>query len=234
MTGFTCRGCGKPNGVTESPVGIAAMIATMIRCDACEAEATAQEAAQRVEWNAEQQRQRVLTLPRALQEVKASESPAPKLAIDAAWTWAKDGGGLMLTGPIGTGKTYLAAAATRFMMGTRAVTWQSVPSMLINSTAAFTDTERAKAMKAITGTGPLVLDDLDKVKPSEWAAAQLFAAIDNRATAGAPLLITANLTPGGIADKFGGEIGPAIASRLVGYCDVVECAGEDARLRGAA
>lgn len=152
--------------------------------------------------------------------------------VTAARQWA-DGSlrGLFLCGPIGVGKTTLAAAATNQRLRDRGVRWALVPSLVAQS---FGD-QRAKEQAAavLTGTGALVLDDLDKVKAGEWVAAQLFAAIDSRITAGAPLLVTTNKNVGEIAEKFGGEFGDAIASRLVGYCGadgMLEMRGPDRRL----
>jgi DNA replication protein DnaC len=231
MSAFKCLGCGKPNGITDAPNMMAARLAKLIRCPDCAAKAEREEQDHQHERQAEHLRLRLLTLPRELRDVRAAKSPAPRSAVDAAWKWAGQGGGLMLVGPVGTGKTYLAAAAVRHMMRDRDVTWQSVPSMLTLAVAAFDDEGRKQAVRAITGRSALVLDDLDKMKPSEWTAAQLYAAIDNRVTSGAPLLVTANKTPAQLASHVGGEFGKAIASRLAGYCHVVECDGSDVRLR---
>jgi DNA replication protein DnaC len=150
----------------------------------------------------------------------------------AARRWADgDLRGLFLCGPIGVGKTTLAAAATVHRLRFRGVRWVLVPSLIAKS---FGD-QRAKEEVAavLTGKGALVLDDLDKVKAGDWVAAQLFAAIDSRITAGAPLLVTTNKDVGDIAVKFGSEFGDAIASRLVGYCGedgMHEMRGPDRRL----
>jgi DNA replication protein DnaC len=97
---------------------------------------------------------------------------------------------------------------------------------------AFGDEDRAAAVDAITGRGGLVLDDLDKVKPSEWACAQLLAAIDSRVQDDRSLLVTMNVTLGQLAEKLGPGWGDAIASRLAGYCEIVAVGGEDRRLNG--
>jgi DNA replication protein DnaC len=152
--------------------------------------------------------------------------------LAAARRWAAgELRGLFLCGPIGVGKTTLAAAATNQRLRDRGVRWALVPSLVAQS---FGD-DRAKAQAAaiLTGTGALVLDDLDKVKAGEWVAAQLFSAIDSRITAGAPLLVTTNKDVGEIAAKFGGDFGDSIASRLVGYCGsdgMHEMRGPDRRL----
>lgn len=79
------------------------------------------------------------------------------------------------------------------------------------------------------GTEALVLDDLDKARRSEYASEQLLCAIDKRITAGAPLLVTTNLMPSQLADRFPGY-GPMIVSRLRGYCETFLVEGPDRRL----
>lgn len=146
-------------------------------------------------------------------------------AFAAAREWA-DGklDGLMLFGPLGVGKTTLAAAAINVRLQRQPVQWASVPSLIAES---FGDQQaKERAARILTGSRPLVLDDLDKVKPNEWVASQLFAAIDNRLTAGTGLLVTTNLRNSEIAATFG----EAIASRLKGYCALREMTGPDRRL----
>jgi DNA replication protein DnaC len=91
---------------------------------------------------------------------------------------------------------------------------------------SFTDEGRAEAVRVLTGAGAVVLDDLDKCRPTDYGREQLFAAVDAREQAEAPLLVTTNLTPSEIGEQFG----DALMSRLAGYCRVVEVGGDDQRL----
>lgn len=148
-------------------------------------------------------------------------------AIQAAREWADAGHGLVLYGPTGVGKTRLAGtAAWQRVLDGKPVTWVSVAVLMAQLGAAFSDPDRRAAIEVLTGTGPLVLDDFDKVNPTEWARTQLFAAIDRRISADAPLLVTTNLKPAALREKFG----EAIASRLAG-CKTIELTGPDYRLR---
>lgn len=168
-------------------------------------------------------------LRRSLDDLQVTPRNTDALAKARAWV-AGELMGLLLTGPVGTGKTSIAAAAVWERQLHGPALWASVPIMLANYQRAFDDLERKGAVNAITGTGAIALDDLDKIKPTEATAGHLFSAIDARVVAGRRLLVTTNLTPGALAAKIGGDFGEAIASRLVGYCDVVQVGGDDRRL----
>jgi DNA replication protein DnaC len=141
-------------------------------------------------------------------------------AIVAAINWAnaapKEARGLYLWGPSGTGKTRVAATAAwhRMTAGGHSLRWVSVAVLLARLEGSFSDNDRQRLVGLLTGDGPIVLDDIDKVNPSEDKRAKLFAAIDTRVVAGVPMLITGNLSPA----KLESKLGEAIASRLLGYC----------------
>lgn len=169
------------------------------------------------------------TIPKALQAIPFAslDQAGNEAAFAAAEHWAQgELGGLVLTGPVGVGKTTLAAAAAwarRFP-----AQWASIPAVIAKS---FGDDEaRRQAAVALTDGRSIVLDDIDKVKAGDWVAAQLFTAIDSRISEGAPLLVTMNLNVGELAQAIGGRFGEAIASRLAGYCEIHEMVGQDRRL----
>lgn len=148
--------------------------------------------------------------------------------IEAARTWASGKGkrGILLHGRAGAGKTRLAATAAWERLQTRPIRYVSVAILIAQISASFSDKGRAEAVGVLVGKGPLVLDDLDKVAPSEWIRGQLFTAIDARVQAGSALLVTTNLEPVKLRERYG----EAITSRLLGYCDVHELVGPDYRL----
>jgi DNA replication protein DnaC len=180
--------------------------------------------------------ERAQTLPRALQSVDLDRLDRAGCgeAIDAARRWAICGDrGLLLVGPFGVGKTTIAAGAmlVRFACGGSGV-WASAPLLLARLGSGLGTPQREAALTVLTGTRPLVLDDLDKTRPTEYGAEQIFLAIDGAVTEERALLVTTNLRVSELAAKWPAPFGEAIASRLAGYCDVVVLSGGDRRLRG--
>jgi DNA replication protein DnaC len=164
-------------------------------------------------------------------------------AISAARTWAakervEGTPGLLIFGTKGAGKTRLAATACWQRLRSHSCRWVSWPVLLGQLLASFEDNDRKQAMSVLNGTQALILDDIarDDITVSDWAKNQLFVAIDKRVQAGSPLLLTTNLTgtarePDNPLAALAERLGDSIASRLAGYCRLVELPGEDQRLR---
>jgi DNA replication protein DnaC len=136
----------------------------------------------------------------------------------------------VVAGSVGVGKTWLVAAAAWALTEREPLRWFYVPTLFQRLALQFADDSREEALRALAGSQALVLDDLDKVRATEFAAGQLLGAIDTRVTGGAALLVTTNLGLDALADKFPDEYGYAIASRLAGYCEAFAIDGQDRRL----
>ncbi len=159
--------------------------------------------------------------------------------LQAARQWARgELKGLVLLGPIGVGKSTIAAAADIEYMGhnlDRATPrWINTVQALNDLSRGFSDARRLSAMDALDSKhAPLVLDDIDKAKPNANAAAILFGAVDACMTNRRSLIVTTNLLPSQLAVNWPKPHGEAIASRLAGYCDVHRVTGRDRRLVNA-
>lgn len=168
-------------------------------------------------------------------------------AFEAARIWAAGEGPLtlVLVGPVGTGKSTLAAAAFRRRMqpvwnenvgrpaGGRTGFWRSVPVLLAHLGLGFGNRSHDQALELLDGRRMLALDDIDKGRPTDYVAQHVFAAINGCYEQRSPLVVTANKTLGEIASHWGGDYGPAIASRLA-EGRVVEMGGPDRRLERSA
>ena len=146
--------------------------------------------------------------------------------IEAARRWA-DGEikGLLLAGPVGTGKTWTAAAAMRRFLLRRSCRWSPLSRMAVAMKAGFRNERREELMDLLLSpTMPIVIDDMDKSKPTDLID-MLFQAIDDRMTNGTPLLVTTNLNYAETVEQYG----EPIASRLTGYCETIRMEGQDRR-----
>lgn len=212
-----------------------------IICDGCadrlRAEAEREEQRDRERRHAEriERRIRVAGIPPALRSVDLdalAPTDGAADAIAAGRYWAGKGGGLLLTGPFGTGKTTIAAGALLLAAQRRDVRWLSAPLLMARLGSGLGTSQREQALDAITGREPLVLDDLDKTRPTEYGAEQIFLAVDGAVTSERALIVTTNLSLAQLAGKWPAPFGEAIASRLAGFCEVVRLGGADRRLNG--
>jgi IstB-like ATP binding protein len=169
-------------------------------------------------------------IPLALRGLPLPEDVSAAASAICAWARGDGRAGLTLAGQVGVGKTHAAAAAAWERVRLGPLRWFSVPVLFAQLGRSFSDEGRHDALGVLVGTEALVLDDLDKTRPSEYAAEQLFCAIDARVTADAALLITTNLALSELAERFPEPYGEAIVSRIVGYCDTFEMRGADRRL----
>ena len=148
------------------------------------------------------------------------------------------GTGVLLHGPVGTGKSHRAAelmrtwvAAHLFDEGVKSAAmpmWVNVPRWLY-------DTRRSWRNPSVVVPTPdqmlvprlLVLDDIGVEKPTDWALETLYVlvscAYDSASTA---LIVTSNLAPAALADR----IGARLVDRLVEMCAIVEVTGPSRRV----
>jgi len=154
-------------------------------------------------------------------------------ALEACEAWAAGKlRGVTLWGEVGRGKTVMAAAAAVQRARISRVRWLSVAELLLDLRMPFHAPEYARGMRAlkVAPNTALVLDDLDKLKPSENALQPLYVAVNGWIEAALPLLITSNRHPEELAEWMGETFGEPIASRIGGYGKVVQVGGRDRRM----
>lgn len=176
------------------------------------------------------------------------ESVAQERAFDAASEFGRQvvagnrPGCLFIAGDIGCGKTYLASCLCADLLRRgRHVQWCNMSDVLREIRRCFNNARvsEVEVLRQFTGPGVLVLDDLGKERPTEWAVEQLFCIINARYDKGRPMVVTTNyggeelvrrLTPRADADGYQDDTtARAIVDRLRGMSCVVVLEGESWR-----
>jgi|Wag4MinimDraft_11_1082651.scaffolds.fasta_scaffold05340_4 DNA replication protein DnaC len=145
--------------------------------------------------------------------------------------------GLLFTGPVGTGKTHLAAAiANELINKLYSVVFGNVTDIvtLIKSTyKADSELSEAEIIKMFTqDTDLLIIDDLGKENISEYTSTILYQIINRLYENEKPVIVTTNFNSAALRRKFG-EKGDAIVSRLAEMCEFIKIVGSDWRLKNA-
>lgn len=237
----TCHGCGStvtvpvPADIGGRALSYAQRIPVL--CDQCAEQADQVDRDREVQAKRREHQARIdrSGLPGALQgELLQRLTQQDPAVLAAARRWAAgDLAGLLLTGPVGAGKTTIAAAATWERLSQRGVLWRECPRLFAQLGTGLGSAARDDALAVLLDRGALVLDDLDKARPTEYGAEHMFAAIDARLTSSQPLLVTANLTLGELAERWPAPYGEAIASRLRATCQSCHVEGPDRRTTSA-
>lgn len=141
--------------------------------------------------------------------------------------------GMALIGPIGTGKTHLAASIANALLqtGKRVICMPSV-DMLAKIRATFKDDGNDdEIMNDLKTVDLLIIDDLGKEKATEWTSQTLYSIINARYENELPIIITTNyplknlvdrMTPNGSQDSI---TATAAVDRLFETCIEVPMLG---------
>ena len=112
--------------------------------------------------------------------------------------------GLAIIGPIGTGKTHLAAAIANELLqsGKKVICMPSV-DMLAKIRATYReDGNDDEIMNDLKTADLLIIDDLGKEKATEWTSQTLYTIINARYENELPIVITTNYTLKNLVDRM--------------------------------
>lgn len=140
------------------------------------------------------------------------------------------GAGLMMVGPVGTGKTHLGVATLKELikMGIPGAC-VTVPELLADIRQSYRDNDNhgSKLLELVKTIPVLMLDDLGTEKVSDWVQETLFVIINARYEDMLTTIVTTNFTPEDLEKR----IGDRLVSRLMEMCQGVLLAGSDYRKR---
>lgn len=163
-------------------------------------------------------------IPRRFLGACLDDLPEPLCATLLEWAELEAPPNLVLTGPVGTGKTHAACAAVRPRVerGETLAFWPVV--RLLDQLRPGADEDPYESAVA---ADVLVLDDLGAERATEWTAERLYAIVNDRWLAEKPTIATANLSP----PQLAAAAGERLASRLLGGAHIARLAGPDRRMR---
>lgn len=125
---------------------------------------------------------------------------------------------LILSGPVGSGKTGLAIATGRRLcdegIPVSFIVWRDALAHLRQSFGRGFDPPDLREFYSVP---VLILDDLGAERPTEWARDELATLIEQRYRRQAPMIVTTNLAGEALAQRLGRDdklIGDRIVSRL--------------------
>jgi Cdc6-like AAA superfamily ATPase len=140
--------------------------------------------------------------------------------------WSADprGRNLVVLGPVGTGKTHLAAAALRAAFD-RSLSTAFTPVGEMLDRLDWRDPASGEFMVGVLAMDRLVIDDLGSERGNEWTGERLYLVINRRWLDERPTIVTSNLSPRDLKDA----LSERTYSRLMGGAVVLHLTGDDRR-----
>lgn len=173
-------------------------------------------------------------------------TPQNKKALESAKKYAAefdqmktDGIGILLSGSMGTGKTHLGAAIANALINEGTPVIMNTMIGLLNKIKNAYDGEiretEGQLINLYSTVDLLIIDDLGKERPSEWALEKLYTIINARYENLLPVVITTNYSVDKLVSRLtikdNYETAEAIVSRLGEMCVGEEMNFEDWRLK---
>ena len=128
---------------------------------------------------------------------------------------------LWLHGPRGTGKTSIASLVVRGAiergLSCKMTDWGEFLRRIKSLFGTDTDTDLIEGAIAVD---LLVLDDVGKDQPTDWAAQMLFEIVNGREQRGLPTMATSNYSVKALAARYGDDKGLAIADRIGRHSEI--------------
>lgn len=134
--------------------------------------------------------------------------------------------GLLIVGPVGTGKTHLAAAIIKKAFDKMIpAAMISAPELLREIQKGFEDAESRYLAEKVKSKTFLVLDDLGAEMTTDWTVKEFYMLLDDRYKRKLPTVITTNCLP----DELEKAVGARVADRLRETSEIVKIGGKSWR-----
>lgn len=111
----------------------------------------------------------------------------------------KENIGLLLTGPVGTGKTYLASAIANALIEKEISVKMTNFAIILNDMMNL-EINKNKYIEKLNGNRLLIIDDFGIQRDTAFATEHIFNIIDSRYRANKPIILTTNLTISQLTD----------------------------------
>lgn len=218
-----CTSCGTPRQKQLEVLGKPYRVRCLCACQA-EAAQKAEEARKATELRDRISRYRSLgmtdeALKRATFENDRYGFPEMAMAkryVDQWEQMRQNATGLILWGPVGTGKTYIAACIANALLDKAVPVMMTSFGRILGGMPGITTGEQNRYLSSFNSFDLLVIDDLGTERDTEFATEQVYNIIDARYRAHLPMIITTNL-------KLSDLKTPDLASRQRIYSRILEC-----------
>ena len=112
--------------------------------------------------------------------------------IDGFDRMYKENQGLILWGPVGTGKSYSAAVIANELINRKVPVIMTSFIKMLNKLVAFEDV--SEEIERLNQAKLLIIDDLGAERGTDYALEKVYDIIDNRYRSNKPIILTTNLT----------------------------------------
>ena len=170
--------------------------------------------------------------------IKKRNQTAWQTCLDYARNYidnTKQGKGLFLTGPVGSGKTHLAVAINDYIARilkrkldyhSRFIIFTTAIDLLSEIKYSYESNDTERTITYYEDCSLLILDDLGIEKSTEWSHELFYKIIDTRYSNLKPTIITTNLSD----EELKVKLSERIVSRIFEMCEGVKFTGTDYRI----